>query len=90
MKIQRYLYDGKNKGKSAPRVHINPLSTHNMNKYFKQKNNMNIETHFQNQFWEIKRELELRQLFEKFDDNASGTIDLDELVTMFHVAGIKI
>ena len=34
--------------------------------------------------------LELEELFTKFDFDGSGTLDLDELVEMFQMAGLRI
>ena len=41
-------------------------------------------------FDEKKQMIELEELFKKFDFDGSGTLDLDELVSMFHTAGLRI
>ena len=89
-KVQKYIDDGMSRTKPVPRVHLNPLNSHSMNKYFKSKKNKQVIDFFKNSHVESKRLLELTQLFEKFDMDDSGTIDLNELVHMFHIAGIKI
>ena len=37
-----------------------------------------------------KQLLELEELFQKFDFDGSGTLDLDELVSMFQMAGLRV
>ena len=41
-------------------------------------------------FDEKKQLLELEELFIKFDFDGSGTLDLDELVQMFQMAGLRV
>lgn len=41
-------------------------------------------------FDEKKQLLELEELFQKFDEDGSGTLDLDELVAMFQMAGLRV
>ena len=41
-------------------------------------------------FNERKQLLELEELFTKFDQDGSGGLDLDELVDMFQMAGLRI
>ena len=45
---------------------------------------------FRNSLATNKQVLELTELFQKFDADGSGTVDLNEIVTMFRVAGLKL
>ena len=68
---------------------MNPLRTNNMLKWLK-ANVSQANNKYTASFDEKKQLLELEELFIKFDFDGSGTLDLDELVQMFQMAGLRV
>lgn len=67
---------------------LNPLRSNNSIKWFKGHKQSNLS--YTTTVNEKLRMFELKRLFERFDINLSGTIDLDELGLMFETAGLII
>ena len=70
-------------------VDANPLKTNKMTQWFK-GNVSGANNRYTASFDEKKQLIELEELFTKFDFDGSGSLDLDELVSMFHMAGLRI
>lgn len=54
------------------------------------KNSVKANHNYTAPFEREKQLIELEELFIKFDFDGSGTLDLDELVSMFQMAGLRI
>ena len=65
------------------------MNSNKMTVWFK-KSAVSANKKYTATFDEKKQLLELQELFTKFDFDGSGTLDLDELVHMFQMAGLRV
>jgi Ca2+-binding EF-hand superfamily protein len=66
---------------------INPLKSHITTKWLKTRGSVNFD--YSRSLSEKKQLSELKTLFERFDGDGSGTLDMDEVTILFELAGLK-